>query len=79
MSHMSQHEDSDGGGWTARLAILAIIAGALVLFIAMNFVTVEVRFFVAKVETRLAWALLVAAALGFVAGLLLPRIWRGRR
>jgi uncharacterized integral membrane protein len=54
----------------------AIVLLLLVVFIAENFITVEVRFLFTKTETRLAYALLIAAALGFVAGYLLPRLRR---
>lgn len=48
----------------------------LVLFIAENFLTVEVRLILGRVETRLAWALIIAAVLGFLTGYFWPR---GRR
>lgn len=63
-------------GWTARLAILAIAMAILILFIAENFVLVEVRLIFVNVETRLAWGLLLSAFLGFVGGLVTPRLWR---
>lgn len=62
--------------WTTRVVVAAIVTLCLAIFIAENFVTVEVRLFVARTETRLAWALLVAAALGFVAGWSFSRIRR---
>lgn len=61
---------------TARLVLLAASLVLVVLFIAENFIVVEVRFFVSKTETRLAWALLTAAALGVAAGFLLGRFRR---
>jgi uncharacterized integral membrane protein len=60
----------------ARLGALAVVLVLLVLFVAENFLTVEVRFFVSKTETRLAWALLTAAALGLAVGFLLGRFRR---
>ena len=63
-------------GWTIRLVALATALALVVLVIAENFVVVEVRLVTRAIETRLAWALLVAAGLGLVAGLLLPRPWR---
>ena len=56
--------------------MLATVLVLLVLFIAENFVVVEVRIITRQVEIRLAWALLIAAGLGIVLGLLLPRLWR---
>ncbi|MBI4301120.1 MAG: hypothetical protein HY664_00755 [Chloroflexi bacterium] len=60
--------------WPARLWLFAIALGLLALFIAENFVSVEIRLLVIKVETRLAWGLLLAGLLGFVAGLIVPRL-----
>lgn len=61
---------------TLRLVLWAIALGLLVLFIAENFLTVEVRLIVGRVQTRLAWALIIAAVLGFLTGYFWPR---GRR
>ena len=49
---------------------------ALTLVAAANFVLVEVRLIVWAGDVRLAWALLAAAALGFVLGLVAPRLRR---
>jgi uncharacterized integral membrane protein len=62
--------------WTARLIAFAVVAMLLVGFVAQNFVTVEVRLLLWRVESRLAWALLLAGALGFILGLLAPRLRR---
>lgn len=62
--------------WRMRLAIFAIVLLALIIFIAENWLTVEVRFLFAKAETRLAWALIVAAVLGYAAGWLTPKLRR---
>lgn len=59
-----------------RLVAGAVFLALLVLFVAENFSTVEVRLLVVKTETRLAWALLLAGSLGFVAGVIVPRIRR---
>ena len=57
--------------------------GAIVLigiiFIAQNAQKVEVDFIFADTKTPLIFALLIAALLGFVIGLGLPRFRRGRR
>ncbi|WP_322796811.1 LapA family protein [Tepidiforma sp.] len=62
--------------WRVRLVVLALVVVALVVFIAENWLTVEVRFLFAKTETRLAWALIVAALLGYAAGWLTPKLRR---
>lgn len=62
-----------------RLVLGALISLILVLFIADNFVTVEVRLIFWSTQTRLAWALLIAGGLGFLAGLLVPSLTRRRR
>jgi hypothetical protein len=58
---------------TVRLFAIAVVLGALTFFVAENFNTVEVRVFTLRRHTRLAYALLAAAVLGFVAG------WVARR
>ncbi len=63
-------------GWILRLVALATALALVVLFVAENFVVVEVRLVTRQVEVRLAWAMLSAGGLGLVAGLLLPRPWR---
>ena len=61
---------------TPRLVGLAVALLALTAFIAENFERVEVRLFVTERQTRLAWALLIAAAIGFVAGVLVTKLRR---
>ena len=61
---------------TPRLVGLAVALLALTVFIAENFERVEVRLFVTERQTRLAWALLLAAAIGFVAGVLVTKLRR---
>ena len=65
-----------GHGWILRLVALATALALVVLFVAENFVVVEIRLVTRQVEVRLAWAMLSASGLGLVAGLLLPRPWR---
>ncbi|GIW18973.1 MAG: hypothetical protein WHT63_03175 [Tepidiforma sp.] len=62
--------------WRMRLIIFAVVLLALIVFIAENWLTVQVRFLFAKTETRLAWALIVAAVLGYAAGWLTPKLRR---
>ena len=70
-----------GGGFLRRHAALlgsaAGIAAILVAFIVLNGDTVRVDLIVATGELRLAWALLIAGGLGFLVGILLPRLRRG--
>ncbi|RIK46798.1 MAG: hypothetical protein DCC58_01900 [Chloroflexi bacterium] len=60
--------------WTLRVALFAVLLALLVVFVAENFVVVEVRLLLWRTEARLAWSLLVAGALGFGLGLLFPRL-----
>lgn len=61
---------------TARFVVWAVALALLVIFIAQNFVLVEVRLLFWRVDIRLAYALLGAGVLGFVLGWLLPRLRR---
>ncbi len=72
---MTQARSTDTN-WRMRAAVFAVILIALLVFIAENWLTVEVRFLFAKTETRLAWALIVAALLGYAAGWLTPKLRR---
>lgn len=63
----------------AWLAFAAVTLALLVLFVADNFVLVEIRLLVTRVQVRLAWALLAAFALGAASALALDRarrLWR---
>jgi uncharacterized integral membrane protein len=62
--------------WTVTMALIAVCLTLLTLFVADNFIVVEVRLVFFKLETRLAWSLLLAAALGFAIGLLADRLRR---
>ena len=61
--------------WQRALRALAMACGLVLLltFVAANFVLVDVRLWGLNVETRLAWAVVVAGGLGFAAGLLYSR------
>ncbi|HEV2109392.1 MAG TPA: hypothetical protein VGR16_14115 [Thermomicrobiales bacterium] len=61
-----------------RLTVLGLILLSLLLFIIFNFDRVEVQLLFWEPRLRLAWALLGAAFLGFLFGLLLPWL-PGRR
>lgn len=59
----------------ARRALLLALGLLLVLVVAgANFALVEVRLLGLRIETRLAWALLGAGALGFAAGTAYARL-----
>ena len=62
--------------WTLRLVLLATALALTVVFVAENFVIVEIRLLGRQLEVRLAWALLMAGGMGLLLGLLLPRPWR---
>lgn len=57
--------------WPRALRALAVALALVctVVFVAGNFVVVEVRVFGVKLRTRLGWAVVVPAALAFAAGL----------
>jgi hypothetical protein len=61
--------------WPRALRALAVACGLVlvVTFVAANFVLVDVRLWGLDVETRLAWAVVVAAGLGFAGGFLYSR------
>jgi uncharacterized integral membrane protein len=61
----------------AGLGVSGAIAIVLLLFIVLNDEKVEVDLVVAMAELRLAWALLIAAGLGFAVGYIVPRLRRG--
>jgi uncharacterized integral membrane protein len=62
-----------------RIGLLVLIGIALLLFILLNYDRVEVQLLFWNPQLRLAWALLGAAFLGFVAGWLVPRLPSRRR
>ncbi|MEA2322883.1 MAG: hypothetical protein QOD81_2733 [Solirubrobacteraceae bacterium] len=56
-----------------RALVVACLLVLIVGFVAANFVLVDLRLWGLNVETRLAWAAVVPAALGFAAGMLYAR------
>lgn len=74
-----QTPTSTGGHSRVRLylAIGAVVLAAI--FILQNSQEVEVKFFFSTSETPLIFALLLAAGLGFVIGLGLPRFRSPRK
>lgn len=58
------------------LVALAVTLGLLALFVADNFVLVDVRVFWFDLQVRLAWAMLIPAAGGVVLGYVLGRLRR---
>ncbi len=62
----------------ARLIFLILVAVLLLVFVLLNYDPINVRLIFWEPRLRLAWALLGAAFLGFLFGVLLPR-WPTRR
>jgi uncharacterized integral membrane protein len=62
-------------------AVWVGVAAAIValIFIAQNSQSVQVDFIFAETETPLFWALLISAALGALAGWLIPKLRRRDR
>jgi uncharacterized integral membrane protein len=65
-------------GLWIRAAIAIVVLVVLLVFVFQNAGEVEIQFIFGSLQTRLVWALLLAAGLGFVLGWLLPRL-RQRR
>lgn len=65
--------------WTVRLVLIAVTLVLLVIFVAQNFVVVEVRLLFWRVDIRLAWAMVIFWALGCIIGSTLTYFWRSRR
>jgi len=55
---------------------VAILLVLLIFFIAENFVLVEIRLIVTRIQVRLVWALLVTFLVGALIGVLLGRVGR---
>jgi uncharacterized integral membrane protein len=64
---------------TLRLVLVAIILAADAIFVAQNYVDIELRFLTLNVDTHLSWMLVVALLPGILIGFLLPRPWRRSR
>ena len=64
--------------WSRALRAVFVACGlvVVVLFVAANFVLVDVRLLGLRFEVRLAWAVVVPAALAFGGGLLYARLRR---
>lgn len=58
------------------LVVAAVLAALLMLFVADNFVLIEVRFFNRGIQMRLAWAMIIPLLLGFSLGWLWGRLRR---
>jgi uncharacterized integral membrane protein len=68
-----------GEFWTSpRFIIGVLLIIALIIFVLANTEEVNVDFVVFDAEMALAWALLIAAGLGFIAGVAFAWL-RGRR
>ena len=62
--------------WTPRLLVAATLLVLITIFIAQNYETVEVRLLFWSINMRLAWTVLLAIAVGAIAGWLVPRLRR---
>ena len=58
------------------LVATAVLLGLLTLFVADNFVLVDVRIIAIDIQMRLAWALLIPAIGGFALGYLTRHLRR---
>ena len=58
------------------LVATAVLLGLLTLFVADNFVLVNVRIIAIDIPMRLAWALLIQAVGGFALGYLISHLRR---
>lgn len=67
-------ENGRGRGARFWITLVALVVSAI--FILQNSQKVEVKFFFSSTTTPLIFALLLAAVLGFVVGLGLPRFRR---
>ena len=72
----AEPEDTLDLGEKVKLAVVIAALVLLLLFFVLNFDKVEINLLVFKPELPLAFALVLAALLGLVVGLLRPR---GRR
>ena len=64
------------GGRGVRFWLLVVLIVLGVVFIAVNFQKVTIDFIVAEAQAPLVVALLITGLLGFVIGLIFPRIRR---
>jgi uncharacterized integral membrane protein len=60
----------------AWLVVAALLAVLVMLFVADNFVLIEVRFFNRGIQMRLAWAMIIPLLLGGSIGFLWGRLRR---
>lgn len=58
------------------LVVAAVLFSLLVLFVADNFVLIEIRLVNIRIQMRLAWALLIAVLVGLAIGFLAGRYRR---
>lgn len=65
-----------GSRWRLYVAVAALVLAAI--FILQNSQETEVKFFFSTTHIPLIFALLLAAGLGFVIGLVLPRFRGGK-
>jgi uncharacterized integral membrane protein len=61
------------------LTVLVLVLAYVIYFVAANDEQVSVQLLFAEVDTSLIWVILLALALGMVAGLLMSQLYRRRR
>ncbi len=63
-------------GWsgTAVLLVCALVSVLLVVFVAQNFIVVEVRLLRWELDVRLSWAIVTATVLGASLGMIATRM-----
>lgn len=59
---------------TMLLVLCAVVAVLLVVFVAQNFIVVEVRLLRWEIDIRLSWALVAASLLGMTVGIIITRV-----
>lgn len=59
---------------TGVLVVWALLSVLLVVFVAQNFIVVEVRLLRWELDLRLAWAIVVAIVAGFAVGVFAAKV-----
>ena len=75
---MAKQGKPEPRGTSWRTVVLVIAVVLVIVFIAVNSTTVTVDFVFFDASMPLVFALLIAAVLGLVIGLILPRLRAGR-
>jgi uncharacterized integral membrane protein len=73
---MAQEQTQSRRRVPIRLIVVGVLLLLLVVFIAQNFDSVEMSFLGFEWDMRLAWALIIVAIGGFLAGMIVPKFRR---